>query len=381
MRDPEYPTSDLTEQVLKGEIVRLKKIIRALADRAELSTSSQGSDFSLFQNAIVLEEQVRSRTAELEAALRENEKINRALRESEARFRGLVSQSLVGITIVEDGKLSYSNRKFDEIFGYRADEIRGLRFLDVVTEDDRPLVMDNIRKQLSGERQAEYVFRGVRRDGAVIDIEVHSSAMEVGGKLLIGVVMDVTERTHAEREVLALQEKLREQSTHDALTGLYNRRYLEEALDRELISAERHEHPVSVIMADLDHFKKVNDRLGHPAGDEVLRVFSDLMKRYVRGSDICCRYGGEEFLLVLPQIAKEDAGKRAHQLCSAIGAAPVRYDAAVIPVTASFGVATFPHDGRTTGELIAAADSALYAAKAAGRNRVSISSGCPSPSG
>lgn len=372
MTEPCLPGSSLDEQALKSEIVRLNKIVRALMDRAERSTSVQGSEFGLFQTAIMLEDQVHRRTAELEAALRENEKINRALGESEAKFRGLVSQSLVGIGIVENGKFSYSNAKFDEIFGYSSDEVRQLGPLDVASEDNRPVVMENIRKRLNGEvDQISYIFRGVQKNGTVIDIEIHSSAMEIGGKLaLISLVMDVTERTRAEREVQVLQDRLRDESTRDALTGLYNRRYLEETLGRELILAERHGHPVSVIMSDIDYFKAVNDTYGHLGGDEVLRVFGTLMRRHARASDIYCRYGGEEFLLVLPQMTLDDAVDRAEQLRSAIAAAPVPYGSALIAVTASFGVATFPGDGRTIDALIGAADSALYAAKAAGRNRV-----------
>lgn len=372
MTEPSLPGSRLDEQALKSEIVRLNKIVRALMDRAERSTSVQGSEFGLFQTAIMLEDQVHRRTAELEAALRENEKINRALGESEAKFRGLVSQSLVGIGIVENGKFSYSNAKFDEIFGYSSDEVRQLGPLDVASEDNRPVVMENIRKRLNGEvDQISYIFRGVQKNGTVIDIEIHSSAMQIGGKLaLISLVMDVTERIRAEREVQVLQDRLRDESTRDALTGLYNRRYLEETLGRELILAERHGHPVSVIMSDIDYFKAVNDTYGHLGGDEVLRVFGTLMRRHARASDIYCRYGGEEFLLVLPQMTLDDAVDRAEQLRSAIAAAPVPYGSALIAVTASFGVATFPGDGRTIDALIGAADSALYAAKAAGRNRV-----------
>jgi diguanylate cyclase (GGDEF)-like protein/PAS domain S-box-containing protein len=377
MPDSRLSSASPDKQALKGEIVRLDKMVQALMDRAERSTSAQGSDFSLFQTAIMLEEQVSHRTAELEAAVRENERINRALRESEAKFRGLVSQSLVGIVITQDGKFSYSNAKFDEIFGYRAGEARELGPLDLAIEEDRAIVAENMRKRYSGEVvQVVYVFRGLRRNGEVIDVEIHSSTMEIGGKIaLIGLVMDVTERTRAEREVHALQKELREQATRDALTGLYNRHYLEETLGRELIMARRHGHPVSVIMGDLDHFKAVNDRYGHLGGDEVLRTFGNLMKRHTRGSDICCRYGGEEFLLILPQMAKDDAVERAEQLCIAMAATPVPYGASAIRVTASFGVATFPGDGRTGDELIGAADSELYAAKATGRNRVNVSYG------
>ncbi|MCW8400474.1 diguanylate cyclase [Legionella sp. PATHC038] len=375
MFDSALPNSSSSEEELKSEIARLNKIIQALMDRAERSTSVRSSDFSLFQTAIILEEQVRIRTAELEQALRENEKINRALRESEEKFHSLVSQSLVGIVIIENGKFSYSNAKFNEIFGYSAEEVRELGPLDVTDEMDRPLVSENIRKRLSGEmKRVVYLFHGLRKNGEVIDVEVHSSIMEINGKpALIGLIMDVTERIRAEHELQALQKRLLDQSIHDALTGLYNRRYLEETLDRELILSEHNNYPISIIMGDLDHFKMVNDHFGHLAGDEVLRVFGTLLKQHARHGDIYCRYGGEEFLLVLPKVEKPLAIERAEQVRSTMAAAPILYGASAISVTASFGVATFPKDGRTGDELISAADSALYAAKAAGRNRVSAS--------
>jgi diguanylate cyclase (GGDEF)-like protein/PAS domain S-box-containing protein len=375
MTEPESPLAP-DQPVSSAESVRLNKIIQALMDRAERNTSAQGSDFSMFQTTIMLEERVRRRTSELEAALRENEKINRALRESEAKFRGLVSQSLVGIVLIEDGKFSYSNAKFDEIFGYNSDEIRGMGPLQVAVEGDRALVAENIDKRLSGEvDQLEYAFRGLRKNGAVIDIECHSSVMHVGKRLLlISLLMDISERTRAERAVQVLQEELREQSTHDALTGLCNRRFLEESFRRELLLAERTGHPVSVIMGDLDHFKAVNDRDGHLAGDEVLRVFGTQMKHNSRASDIICRYGGEEFLLVLPGMTKEGAIERAEQLRRAIAATRISHGASQITVTASFGVASFPLHGLTTDELIAAADRALYSAKSDGRNRVNLCS-------
>ncbi|WP_024302010.1 GGDEF domain-containing protein [Pseudogulbenkiania sp. MAI-1] len=366
------PPPGADEVTLRAEIARLNKVIQALMNHAERSTNAHSSDFGLFQTAIMLEEQVRRRTEDLEAALSENEKVTRALRESEARFRGVVSQSLVGIAIIESGKFSYSNPKFDEIFGYSAEEIGKLGPLDVAIEEDRPLVAEQLRKRLSGEvERVDYVFRGQRKDGAVIDVEIQSSAMEVGGALaIISLAMDITERIRAEREVLALQEQLREQSTHDALTGLYNRRYLDETLGRGLMLAQRQGHSVSVIMGDLDHFKSINDRYGHLAGDEALRVFGDLMRRHARGSDIYCRYGGEEFLLVLPGMDEKAACERAEQLRREIAATPVTFGGTTFAVTASFGVASFPRHGMNDDELIAAADKALYDAKEGGRNQV-----------
>jgi diguanylate cyclase (GGDEF)-like protein/PAS domain S-box-containing protein len=360
------------EAALNGDVARLNKVIRALMDRAEHSTSAQGSDFSLFQTTVMLEERVQRRTSELESALRENEKITRALRESEAKFRGLVSMSLVGIVMYEQGIIGYANAKFAEMFGYAEKDVLGMTPVDFVVKPDRPLVAENIRKRLSGEaKHISYVFRGLRQDGSEIDVECHGSAMNIGGRwLLISLLMDITERTRAAHQLQALQDELRELSTHDPLTGLYNRRYLEAALARELIAARRHVHPVSVVLADLDHFKQINDRYGHLGGDAVLRFFGNLMKQHARGSDIFCRYGGEEFLLVMPNTMQVTAVERAEQLRRAIGAVAVPFAQSLIEVTASFGVATFPGDGASDDELVGAADRALYAAKAAGRNRV-----------
>ena len=253
--------------------------------------------------------------------------------------------------------------------------MKGLGPADVAIPTDRPLVAENMRKLLNGEAaRVDYLFRGLRNNGTVIDVEMHSSAMDVDGELaVINLEMDVTDRIGAERELHTLQKKLEEQATHDPLTGLYNRRYLEAAMGRELVSAASHTYPMSLIMGDLDCFKAVNDRYGHHAGDEVLRVFSNLMNRHARASDFCCRYGGEEFLMVLPHMPKDVAVKRAEHLRRAMASASIPGNSSPITVTISLGVATFPEDGRTYDELIVAADTALYVAKAAGRNLVHAS--------
>lgn len=362
----------MDEPALRTEIVRLNKIIQALMNRAERSMSIGESDFGIFQTAIMLEEQVRRRTGELEAALRTNEKILRALRESEAKFRGLVDQSLVGIAIILDGRFSHANPKLASIFGYSTDEILRLGPLDVVVEDDRPLIAEHLRMGIAGEtKDTPVIYLGLRKDGTRVHIEVASSLMSVAGKpALIAVLTDISERVQAETDVNMLNAQLREMATHDALTGLFNRRYLEDTFERELIRAARQNRPVSVVMGDLDHFKAVNDTYGHQAGDAVLREFGRLMKLHARGSDICCRYGGEEFLLVLPDMTEEKACERAEQLRTAIADATIMFDTSAIRVTASFGVASFPLHGKTGDTLIGAADNALYAAKESGRNQV-----------
>jgi diguanylate cyclase (GGDEF)-like protein/PAS domain S-box-containing protein len=371
------PPSDAAgdRDLAAAEIARLKDIVRALMDRAERSTIAQGSDFSVFQRTVLLQEQVRRRTAELERALQDNEQITRNLRETEARFAGLASQSLVGITLIEDGAITYSNDKFGEIFGYDADEIATLAPSDFAVDADRRLVRDYLTRRLSGELdRVSYTFRGRRKDGAIIDIECHGSVMWLSEKpVLISMLMDITERVRAERAVLVLQEQLREQSTHDALTGLFNRRYLADNIEREIALAEREHQPISVIMADLDHFKTVNDQHGHQAGDQVLRHFADLVRANSRSSDICCRYGGEEFLLVLPRMPHTAARARAEQLRAAIADTTIPYTGHRLQLTASFGIATYPNDAATADDLVASADAALYRAKEHGRNRVETS--------
>lgn len=372
LASPPASNSPTNQAEWLAERARLNKIIQVLMDRAERISNAQDSDFSMFQSTIILEDQVRLRTAELQSALQENEKITRALKESEARFRGLVSQSLVGIVLIEDGVFTYSNAKFSEMFGYAADEIDGTTPLEVVADEDQARVADLISRRLNGEvDRVSYVFRGLRKDGGTLDVECHSSVMHIGERsVLISLLMDISERTRAEREVRVLEDRLRDQSTHDALTGLYNRRFLDESFDRELLVAAQVERPVSVIMGDLDHFKDVNDRAGHLAGDQVLRFLGTLMTEHSRASDLACRYGGEEFLLVLPGMSRDRAIERAEQLRSALVTTRIDIGSGEITVTASFGVATFPRDGTTSDELIAAADAAMYAAKAAGRNCV-----------
>lgn len=170
---------------------------------------------------------------------------------------------------------------------------------------------------------------------------------------------------------IALRETLRNQSIRDPLTGLFNRRYTEETMARELSRAGRVSEPVSVLMIDVDHFKKFNDTFGHEAGDVVLRELGLLLKRWTRSSDMASRMGGEELLVVLPSTSKADATAKAEALRAEIERLDVKHRGEPIgPVTASIGLASFPTDGTTSEELLRNADAALYRAKREGRNRV-----------
>jgi diguanylate cyclase (GGDEF)-like protein/PAS domain S-box-containing protein len=175
---------------------------------------------------------------------------------------------------------------------------------------------------------------------------------------------------------LRLRETLRDQSIRDPLTGLFNRRFMEESLDREMQRAVRKNHPVSVLFIDLDHFKRFNDSFGHDAGDLVLRSIADLFRKVFRVDDVICRYGGEEFGIILPESSAENAAIRANALRKEIKKLEIQYKNHTLgTITLSIGVACFPEHGRTSEELLKAADQCLYQSKAGGRDLVTVATG------
>lgn len=172
-----------------------------------------------------------------------------------------------------------------------------------------------------------------------------------------------------------LREKLRHQAIHDALTGLFNRRYLNEMLEREMRRSTQSLHSVGVVLFDIDHFKQFNDTYGHDGGDALLAAVGDFLQAQVRGADIACRYGGEEFILVLPGASLEDTRRRAEQVRRRVERLQAQHKGCHLgSITVSLGVAAFPEHGMTAEAVIKAADTALYQAKAAGRNRVMLAS-------
>jgi len=172
---------------------------------------------------------------------------------------------------------------------------------------------------------------------------------------------------------LKLRTSLLHQSIRDPLTDLFNRRYLEETLEREVHRATRLQRTVAVIMLDIDHFKRFNDTFGHEAGDTLLRELGGFLKREIRGGDFACRYGGEEFVLILPEISPEDVRNSAERMREKIKELNVQYNNVVLDnITLSLGVALFPVHGTTGKAVLHATDEALYQAKHQGRDQVVI---------
>ena len=203
--------------------------------------------------------------------------------------------------------------------------------------------------------------------------EVQENASRSSGESELRLAAVLAEQVALALGNLKLRESLKNQSICDPLTGLFNRRYMEESLEREFSRANRNKSSVAIIMIDLDHFKQFNDTFGHLAGDALLRAFGDLLKRSTRGQDIASRYGGEEFAVVLSDSNLAGALQRAENLLRQVKQLSVEYAGQLLgAVSVSIGVALFPDHGATIGEVLRASDQALYCAKREGRDRISV---------
>lgn len=288
-------------------------------------------------------------------------------------FRALLDNSSDAVEVMDPVTLGFIDVNDTECreLGYSREELLSMKIMDIdveLTPNQMKEFMAHIQQK--GEVRFESVHR--RKDDTKFPVEVITKLVELDKPYLMSIARDITERKHAEAEVQILQEQLREQALHDPLTGLYNRRYLEESIGREIIRAERYSKPIGIVMCDIDHFKRVNDSYGHLEGDEVLKAFAELLSKHSRGSDIVCRFGGEEFLLLLPDMPPDIAYQRAEELRASLESQQI--GKSLIQVTASFGVAAFPLNGTTIEALISAVDTAMYRAKETGRNRVVVAS-------
>jgi diguanylate cyclase (GGDEF)-like protein len=238
-------------------------------------------------------------------------------------------------------------------------------------------------RHLSHPPSASYMCVPMMAHGEILGMLYLQSSMQglsqPGG--IVGRLAESKQRlavTMAEQVALALanlklQEALRIQSVCDPLTGMFNRRYMEESLAREVHRATRKKTQIGIIMIDLDHFKQFNDTFGHAAGDALLRELSYFLKKSFRGEDIACRYGGEEFVIILPETPLDITLKRAESLLEEIRHLNVQHLGRTLgTITTSLGVAVFPDHGTTGETVMRAADAALYQAKERGRDQVAV---------
>jgi diguanylate cyclase (GGDEF)-like protein/PAS domain S-box-containing protein len=322
----------------------------------------------------------------------EHKRMVAALRDAEAKYRGIFENAIEGIfQTAPDGRYLDANPSLARIYGYESPD----ELIQSFTNIGRQLYVDPLRREhfvlLMQQHGAVWNFESqiYRKNGSIIWISENARpVLDDAGTLLYyeGTVEDITARKWQELQIEEQQAQLREMNARleelamrDGLTGLKNLRALQERLRNEAGRATRDHVPLSVVVADVDHFKRFNDSFGHPAGDNVLCHIAQLLQANARETDMVARSGGEEFVIVLPNTDHDGAMALAERFRSAIESAI--WD--LRPVTASFGVATWLPPLHSEGQdhtsthhdsdglaLVSAADKALYESKARGRNRV-----------
>jgi len=255
--------------------------------------------------------------------------------------------------------------------GYEPEELinnRVVSYASLMDEEDSERTLAEVQTALDKDESFSLEYGLTRQDGSRIWVWERGRGIEEddGTVVLEGIVLDISDRK-------TLENELEEMATRDPLTGLFNRREMSRVLEEELDRARRYQRPMAVLWIDFDHFKDINDTFGHAAGDSVLRSISRLLLGSVRSVDSIGRFGGEEFVIVLPEMDLGEAQETAERLRRKVAEEPQPLgNDQTVPLTISVGIAVYPDHGQSASTLCAAADKAMYLAKQRGRNCVAM---------
>ncbi len=303
----------------------------------------------------------------------------KALHESEEKFRLISTSAMDAIVIIDpEEEITYWNPAAESIFGYETDEVLGRNLHELLApsryHEESRRGFGRFRESGEGVLIGKTLeITALRKGGEEFPIELSISCFQIGGqRRAMGIVRDISDRKKAEEEIHHL-------AYYDTLTDLPNRRLLFDRLNQALAQAERHKRPLAVLFLDLDHFKKINDTLGHDIGDELLKVVATRLNACVRSADTLSRQGGDEFVIVLAELTQpQDATLVADKILKILSE-PISVRDHQLHVTTSIGISIYTA-GAAEGaeELMKKADLAMYAAKEGGRNKYSI---CYCPAG
>jgi diguanylate cyclase (GGDEF)-like protein/PAS domain S-box-containing protein len=319
-----------------------------------------------------------------------------ALRASEERYRQLAdfSEDVIWTLDLHSKRFTYVSPSIEKVRGFTVAEASAQSMVDALTPESfarvQAIMAEHLRRIAQGDLTALSATAEIEQPhkrGGTIHAEVAGTfLLDAQGQpyALLGISRDISERRRAEHElrqanemlrrqldeIEKLQGALKEQTIRDSLTGCFNRRYLDETLERELSRSRREGYPLSLVIIDLDFFKQINDTYGHLAGDRALIVLAETLRADIRHEDVLCRYGGEEFVILMPRMPLDKAVERAESWRCKIADIRVAFGNFKLSFTASAGVAAYPDHGKMPDELTHAADMALYVAKNSGRNRV-----------
>jgi len=303
--------------------------------------------------------------------LKERMQAEEALRQSEERFRAILEFAPIGMAVISlEGNFMLVNRSLCELVGYEKEELERLTFQEITHPDDLDADLAHVQRLLNGGATTYRMEkRYIRKDRQVVWIQLTGSLQrDSSGSPLyfIAQIEDISERKRH-------QEQIHQLAYYDALTELPNRRLLKDRLNQALAQAKRFTRSLALMFLDLDNFKQVNDTLGHDAGDELLKIIAGRLLACVRSGDTVCRQGGDEFIIVLAEIAHpQDAELVAGKIIKAIQE-PVILQESRLQVTTSIGIAVYPINGADDSKaLMKKADIAMYAAKNNGRNGFSF---------
>ncbi|MFP4082196.1 MAG: diguanylate cyclase [Candidatus Aminicenantes bacterium] len=310
--------------------------------------------------------------------LTEYRQMEAELKEAENRWRALFERSMDWVYIHDlKGNFIDANPPALKGLGYKKKEIKNLTFKSLLSLNQLPKVFKAIRElKRTGTQKKITRFKLKRKNGKHIFVETKASVIHRKGKrrYVLGIARDVTKRTQMEKELKEVNKKLKVLALTDDLTGLFNHSAVVERFKNELERAMRQKEPISLIMADLDHFKKINDKYGHLVGDQVLKETGRFIKDSFRSYDVTGRYGGEEFLIVMPNTRQKQAKNASERLRKKFKNNPLKFEGKEIKVSISIGLTTsMPHKDHLDAEtLMKQSDSALYNAKQKGRDRVEV---------